>query len=242
MTPLRSARFIGRGSVHGRSATNSWGTTTLGGLTPDSRVLDVGCGQGRMAVPLLPPPFRSRQLRWLRHRVDWHPLVLREHFRESRKFPLPPCGHPHRGIQPRRQLRGRRVPFPLRRRQLPPAFLTSISRACGPSKWRTTWPTLGARAQAGRAVPRDLVPAQRGIMCAHCRQSCGIVLSWTILMAASSRTRTFRRRLSPTLRELVEGMYASAGLSPAPGRYGGGRPHRLPQLPGHLRGDPPRLG
>ena len=53
MTPPRSARFIGSGAYTEIGNEFLGHFTTLGGLTPDSRVLDVGCGQGRMAVPLL---------------------------------------------------------------------------------------------------------------------------------------------------------------------------------------------
>jgi SAM-dependent methyltransferase len=52
MTPSRSARFIGSGNYTGIGNEFLGHFTMLCGLTPESRVLDVGCGQGRMAVPL----------------------------------------------------------------------------------------------------------------------------------------------------------------------------------------------
>jgi SAM-dependent methyltransferase len=52
MTPRRSARFIGSGEFEKIGNEFLGHFVTLCGLTPDNRVLDVGCGQGRMAVPL----------------------------------------------------------------------------------------------------------------------------------------------------------------------------------------------
>lgn len=51
-TPPRSARFIGSGAYTEIGNEFLGHFTTLCRLQPDSRVLDVGCGQGRMAVPL----------------------------------------------------------------------------------------------------------------------------------------------------------------------------------------------
>ena len=52
LLPPRGLRFVGRGDFTGTGKTFRDYFQTLGGLQPNHRVLDVGCGVGRMAVPL----------------------------------------------------------------------------------------------------------------------------------------------------------------------------------------------
>ncbi len=53
LTPPRGLSFVGGGDFEktGREYLNYF--TQLGGLQPESRVLDIGCGIGRMAIPLI---------------------------------------------------------------------------------------------------------------------------------------------------------------------------------------------
>ena len=52
LTPPRGWDFVGGGDFHAQGALHLGFFTQLGGLRPDHAVLDVGCGIGRMAVPL----------------------------------------------------------------------------------------------------------------------------------------------------------------------------------------------
>jgi ubiquinone/menaquinone biosynthesis C-methylase UbiE len=52
LTPPRSTRLVGRGDFKEVGEVFTRYFVELGGLRPDDKVLDVGCGVGRMAIPL----------------------------------------------------------------------------------------------------------------------------------------------------------------------------------------------
>ena len=72
LTPPRRLIFIGRGRFLeiGKEFTEHF--KQLVDLKPNQHVLDVGCGIGRIAIPLTRYLSADGSLRWLRHRSPGH--------------------------------------------------------------------------------------------------------------------------------------------------------------------------
>jgi SAM-dependent methyltransferase len=220
MTPPRSARFIGSGE-YSEIGNEFFGLfTTLGGLTPQSRVLDVGCGQGRMAVPLT--RYLSdggaydgfdivlEGIEWCRaHISSTHPHFDFHHadIRNTEYNPAGACA-----------ASDYRFPFPDATFDF--VFLTSIFTHMRPPEVAHYLAEIG----------RVLAPGGR------------CLVTWFLLneesrrlIAADRAELAFRYEVDGCLttneavpeeaiahpQEMVQAMYASAGLSLEPIRYGG---------------------
>ena len=87
LTPPRSQIFIGAGDFKlvGQEFKNHF--ITIGGLKPHEAVLDVGCGIGRMAVPLtdyLTPPGRYEGFDIVKQGISWCQRTITPRFSNFR--------------------------------------------------------------------------------------------------------------------------------------------------------------
>jgi SAM-dependent methyltransferase len=88
LVPPHSKIFVGAGDYVKIGMEFLGYFVNLGRLKPKDRVLDVGCGSGRMAlIALNAVSCRGPQLRRVRHRSRWHQLVSANK-RAAFKFPL----------------------------------------------------------------------------------------------------------------------------------------------------------
>lgn len=220
MTPPRSARFIGSGE-YGAIGNEFLGHfTTLGGLTPQSRVLDVGCGQGRMAVPLTRYLAGSGSydgfdivlegIEWCRANISTRHPQFRFHHADIRNTEYNPGGTYAASDY--------RFPFPDHAFDF--VFLTSIFTHMRPPEVANYLAEIG----------RVLAPGGR------------CLVTWFLLndesrrlIAADRAELAFRYEVDGCLtanaavpeeaiahpQEMVEAMYARTGLSLEPIRYGG---------------------
>ena len=97
LAPPRSLSFVGRGDFHQAGEEYLEHFQRLGGLTPEDAILDMGCGIGRMAIPLMDFVDGGRyagfdvsksMIRWCRRNVstrrpdfrfDWAPVHNRKY-------------------------------------------------------------------------------------------------------------------------------------------------------------------
>ena len=162
LVPPRGLSFVGGGDFTATGREFLGHFTELGGLEPGDRVLDIGCGIGRMAIPLSGYleggsyagfDVGRAMIRWCRRNISpRHPEF---------EFELGP--DPQRQVQPVREpLRGR-VPVPLSRLLVRLRLRDLALHPSGPRRG----PPLPRRdcegAEARRHLPADLLPADAGV-------------------------------------------------------------------------------
>jgi len=112
LIPPRTLHFVGGGDF--RSVGNAFlgHFREIGKLGPNECVLDIGCGTGRMAVPLL--GYLGERGSYIGFDVSrGHRMVHPENILEERAVPLPSCGCVQSRIQSLRYHSGRRVSVPV---------------------------------------------------------------------------------------------------------------------------------
>jgi len=219
MVPPRAARFIGSGEYTRIGDEFLGHFTTLCGLTADSRVLDVGCGQGRMAVPLT--RFLSgagsydgfdivfKGIEWCRENISAHHPTFRFHHADIQNTEYNPGG----------KYAAAEYRFPFDDGTFDFVFLTSIFTHMRPVEVMQYLTEIG----------RVLKPGGR------------CLVTWFLLNPESRALVAARRSELPFLhtidgclvtnkdvpeeaiahpQELVEAMYADASLSLESVRYG----------------------
>lgn len=126
MTPPRRLRFVGAGDFRAIGEEYLRYFIDLGGLQPTDRVLDVGCGVGRMAVPLT---------RYLDDRGEYHGIeIVRDavtwcHKHISERFPHFHFHHAdvyNKSYHPRGTIQPFEYTFPFRDETFDFVFLTSV--------------------------------------------------------------------------------------------------------------------
>ena len=128
LMPPRRLIFVGGDSGNFRELGEKWRETfvSFGGLLPDHRVLDLGCGVGRMAVPLtrfLSPRGSYEGLDIVREGIEWCQGAITPRFPRF-KFQVADVYNryynPHGGVEPAKY----RLPFA--DGEFDFAFLTSV--------------------------------------------------------------------------------------------------------------------
>ena len=160
----------------------------LAALGRDERVLDVGCGIGRMARPLvgyLGPQGSYDGFDVNREGIAW----CRERYAGAPQLPLPGRRPPQPPLQPRGHAVRRHLCLPLRRRVVRPRDLHLRAHAPARGGGRPLRRRDRARPGPARARARHLVPARRRL--ARARSPPGAP-------ACRSSTRAARWPSSPT--------------------------------------------
>lgn len=126
LTPPRSTIFVGAGDFKemGRHFLSLF--TELGSLKPTDGVLDVGCGIGRMAVPLIPfltPNSRYQGFDIVKSGIDWcqETIAVRH---PNFTFQLADVYNSH--YQPTGQYKAENYVFPFKDKQFDFVLLTSV--------------------------------------------------------------------------------------------------------------------
>ena len=199
LTPPRRLEFVGHSDFAATGDEFLAHFVELGGLQPDERVLDVGCGIGRMARPLAGYLSRDGLLRRLRRQPRRHRAGAGGATGATPNFRFQVADLFNARYNPRRRPARRRVPLPVRRRR---ASTSSSPRACSRtcSRRRPTHYLAECRARAGarRAALRDVLPAQRRQPRAAIDGGRPGWRSSTPTSASRSSTRSCPRRRSPT--------------------------------------------
>jgi len=219
MTPPRSARFIGSGEYTEIGKEFLGYFTTLGGLTPHSRVLDVGCGQGRMAVPLTRYLSGAgaydgfdivlKGIEWCRVNISATRENFRFHHADIRNSEYNPGG----------EYAAAEYRFPFDDATFEFVFLTSIFTHMRPPEVARYLAEIGRVLKPGgrclvtwfllNAESRALIAADRAELSFLYEIDGCLVTNKAVPEEAIAHPQ-----------ELVQAMYASAGLSLEPVRYG----------------------
>ncbi len=98
--PPADTVFVGDGDYRAIGAEFLRHVVEIGGLAPDARVLDVGCGIGRLAVPLTQYLDQSGYLRRRRSGPRRHRMVRNQHQLGLSALPVSSSRPSSRDLQP----------------------------------------------------------------------------------------------------------------------------------------------